>query len=120
MSGEVKTLLKQYGIKHRVSSAYNPHSNLRAEIGVKTVKRLLRENVDSDRSIDNSRFLNAILTYKNTPDRDMALTPAEIVLGKPLNDFFPNVTQGLLSNHTYWKDKLLRKKIRTNEYGSGS
>ena len=106
MSGEVKTLLKQYGIRHRVSSAYNPHSNSRAEIGVKTVKRLLQENVDSDGSIENSRFLNALLTYKNTPDRDMALTPAEIVLGKPLNDFFPNVTNGLLSNHQHWKDKL--------------
>ena len=110
MSGEVKTLLNQYGIKHRVSSAYKPHSNSRAEIGVKTIKCLLRENGDSDGSIENSCFLNALLMYKNTPDCDLALLPAEIVLGKPLNDFFPNVTNGLLSNHTHWKDKLLYRE----------
>ena len=40
----------------------------------------------------------------------MALTPAEIVLGKPLNDFFPYMTDGLLSNHTYWKDKLSHRE----------
>ena len=40
----VEDMMKQYGIKRRVSSVANPHANSRAELGVKTVKRLLREN----------------------------------------------------------------------------
>ena len=56
-NSEVQKRLKQYGIHHRISLAYNPHSNSRAEIGVKTVKRMMRQNIDSDGSILNSRFL---------------------------------------------------------------
>ena len=38
MSGKVQTFMKTYGIRHRISSAANPHSNCRAELGVKTLK----------------------------------------------------------------------------------
>ena len=40
-SGAMVVLLQDFGIRHRVSSAYHPHSNLRAELGVKDMKRLL-------------------------------------------------------------------------------
>ena len=40
-AGSTKTFLKNWGIRHRISSVANPHSNCRAEVGVKTVKRML-------------------------------------------------------------------------------
>ena len=80
-SAEAKEVFNDFGIWHWVSSAYNPHSNSHAEIGVKSMKQLLRDNVDVDGSINNSRFINAMLTYKNTPCRDMGMLPAKIVLG---------------------------------------
>ena len=40
-------LLKTWGVYHRQSSAYFPHSNSRAELAVKTAKRCITENVDS-------------------------------------------------------------------------
>ena len=65
------------------------------------MKRLLRDNVDVDGSINNSRFINAMLTYKNTPCRDMGMSPAEIVLGRNVSDFFPNiVSNGLINLNT--------------------
>ena len=33
MSAEVQEFLDKFGVRHRVSSAYNPHSNQRAEGG---------------------------------------------------------------------------------------
>ena len=36
-SGAMAELLQDFGICHRVSSAYHPHSNLWAELGVKDV-----------------------------------------------------------------------------------
>ena len=44
VSVEVRRFLETWEIKHRVSSAYNPHSNLRAESGVKSMKRLICVN----------------------------------------------------------------------------
>ena len=42
MSGAMQKVLQDYGVHHRVSTAHNPHYNCRAELGVKSVKRLFR------------------------------------------------------------------------------
>ena len=68
MSQEVGEFLERWGVHHRVSSAYHPHSNLRAETAVKTVKRLLMGNVGPSGSLNTDKFMAALLQYKNTPD----------------------------------------------------
>ena len=47
MASEVEKFLDKWGVRHRVSSAYHPHSNNCAETAVKTFKRLLMENMKS-------------------------------------------------------------------------
>ena len=74
---------------HRLSSAYHPHSNQRAELAVKTAKRLIRENVDKSGKLNNDKFSRALLNYRNTPCRDINLSPAQIVFGRKLRDFIP-------------------------------
>ena len=124
-SNEAQEILNDFGIWHWVSSAYNPHSNSHAEIGVKSMKRLLRDNVNVDGSIDSSRFINAMLTYKNTPCRDMGMSPAKIVLGQNVSDFFPEVVgNGLMNLNTPWREKLLYQEAalltrRSNDKKSG-
>ena len=80
--------LKKWGIRHRVSSAYHPKSNGRAEVAVKSAKRLLRANVNHTGSLDNDKFLRALLQLRNTPDPDCDLSPAQIIFGRPLRDSF--------------------------------
>ena len=41
MSEAVQNCFSRWGVRHRLSSAYFPHSNSRAELAVKTGKRLL-------------------------------------------------------------------------------
>lgn len=81
-----EAFLHRWGIKHRLSSAYFPQSNGRAEVAVKTAKRLLRSNTGPSGSVDHDRFLQAILQLRNTPDPDCNLSPAKIVFGRPLRD----------------------------------
>ena len=81
-----KNFLRRWSIKHRISSAYNAPSNGRAEVAVKTTKRLLRSNVDGAGSLDNDRFMRAMLTLRNTPDADCNVSPAQILFGRLLRD----------------------------------
>jgi hypothetical protein len=83
-----KKFFAQWDIHHRVSAAYHPQSNGRAELAVKSCKRLLRDNVGPSGSINNDRFLRAMLQLRNTPDQDCNISPAEIVFGRPIKDAF--------------------------------
>ena len=85
----VESMLKDYGIRHRVSSVANPHANSRAELGVRTVKRMLRGNVGDFGKLDGTRFSRALLAVRNTPDRDTRMSPAQALLGRQLRDFLP-------------------------------
>ena len=72
-----------------MSSAYYPHSNCRAELGVKSAKRLLRENINQDGSLAGDKFFRALMQNRNTPDPDTGTSPAEVLFGHPIRDFMP-------------------------------
>ena len=81
-----RDFLRKWGVQHRISSAYNPKSNGRAEVAVKSAKRLLRSNINKSGSLDSDKLLRAMLTFRNTPDMDCHLSPAQILFGHPLRD----------------------------------
>ena len=80
--------LKTWGVEHRVSSAYFPQSDGRAEVAVKAAKRLLIDNVSPRGNLNNDLFLRALLQLRNTPDADCGMSPAETVFGHPLQNAF--------------------------------
>ena len=90
MSEAFQECLKKYGVSHRVSSVGFPHANTRAEVGVKTAKRLLRTHITSAGNINTAEITKAMLQHRNTPDRDIGLSPAEMLYGRKLRDFLPN------------------------------
>ena len=57
-----KQFLKCWGVSRRLSSAYFPRSNGRAELGVKSGKRLLMANIDSTGSLDKDTVSRALMT----------------------------------------------------------
>ena len=87
MAYETQKFLADYGVRHRVSSVAFPHSDQRAELAVKSVKRLCRENTRSDGSLNSDTFLRAMMSYRNTPDRDTQRSPAQVIFGRNLRDF---------------------------------
>ena len=74
--------LQQYGVRHRISSSYNPHSNTR-QLAVKSAKRLMRDCVKADGSFDD-RFYQGVLQYRNTPQQIVRLSPAQIVFDQQI------------------------------------
>ena len=89
-SNQLKQFLQDWGVKnHRVSSAYHPHSNLRAETAVKSGKRLLMDNTKLDGSPDWDKVIRALMQHRNTPDTEYNLSPSQLVFGRPIRDFLP-------------------------------
>jgi len=88
-SSAFQAFLKTWGVKHRLSSAYHPQSNGRAEVTVKAMKRLLRDNVDRNGKLNTDTVTRAILQIRNTPESDSGLSPAQILLGRTLRDTLP-------------------------------
>lgn len=97
--------LADWGVHHRLSSVAFPHSNCRAEIGVKTVKRLIVGNTGKDGALDVDPFHRAILAYRNTPDPSTKLSPAMCVFGRPTRDTIP-ILPGKYIPHTMWRETM--------------
>ncbi len=122
-AGITAEFLRTWGVVHRISSAYHPQSNGRAEVAVKAVKRLMRSNLGPAGTLDTDRFLKAMLHLRNTPDPDCGISPAEIVFGKPLRDnlmFTDYLNRAQYSKRwqSAWraKEEALRARfIRTSE-----
>ena len=95
-SAETEDFLSRWGVHHRLSSAYFPQSNGRAEVAVRVMKRLLEENVDANGNLDNDRVARALLQQRNTPDKDCGLSPAQVLFGRPLNDTLPRLDKSVM------------------------
>ena len=85
---ETQDFFKRWGVQHRLSSAYFPCSNGRAEVSVKAAKRMLHNNIKKDGSLDTDRFAAALMTKRNTPEYGSKLSPAEILMGKNYETLF--------------------------------
>ncbi len=123
-SSTTRSFLRNWGVHHRLSSVAFPHSNTRAEIGVKTVKRLICSNTGPHGDLDTDAFQRAILQYRNTPDPATKLSPAMCVFGRPIKDFIP-IMPGRYQPHATWRDTLAAREealrnrhMRAAEYWS--
>ena len=96
-----KRFLKQWNVSHRKSSSEYPQSNGRAELGVKSAKRIILDNADHNGSIDNDQVAKAILQYRNTPLPYINLSPAQLLLHRELRDYLPTNPK-LYKPHKDW------------------
>ena len=104
-AADTRKFLQNYGVHHRLSSVAFARSNGRAELGVKTMKRLLTDNTNHNGDLDTNAFQRAILQYRNTPDRETRVSPAMCVFGRQIRDFIP-VLPGKYKPHNAWNETL--------------
>ena len=85
-SHDLVLFLEKWGVQHRKSAPYNPHANLRAETAVKSAKRILTSKSKSDGSPNWDSIKRATLQHRNTSVQDLALSPAQMLFGRPIRD----------------------------------
>ena len=102
---DTENFLQAWGVHHRISSVAFAHSNCRAELAVKQIKRIITSNCSPSGSLDVDKFHKAILSYRNTPDPVTKFSPAMAVFGREMRDGMP-VLPGKYNPHTCWKELL--------------
>ena len=100
---ETKDFLNRWGVRHRLSSAYHASSNGRAELAVKSTKRLLVDNIGPGGDLNTDKVVRALLMKRNTPDPDCKLSPAEVIFGRKIRDTLPYT--GLQSSPMVFENK---------------
>ena len=86
VSEEMSRFVKCWRVNMRVSSAYYPQSNGRAEAAVKTAKRILMDNTGPGGTLNTDKVSVALLQYHNTPLREINRSPAQLATGRQLRD----------------------------------
>ena len=93
---EYRTFLQRWDIQPRLSSAYYPQSNGRAELAVKVARKILLGNSEANGDINNEMVARALLQHRNTPLQGIGLSPAQILYGRNLKDCLPSQEDALL------------------------
>ena len=109
-AGKTQELLKAWGVWHIISSVANPHANCRAELAVKSVKRMLMDNVTATGSLDVDKFQRALLMYQNSVDPETKASPALILFGRPIGDAIP-IPMGRYTPHETWTELLSHREF---------
>ena len=105
------------GVKHRLSSAYHPGANLRAELGVKVAKRILRDNTGPNDPLETNKVMRALLSNRNTPNKDLGVSPAQILFGRRLKDHLPSTKEALKQNSEWILLRKACEEALSKKYG---
>ena len=109
-SQAVQRFLKSWGVHHRLSAAYYPQSNGRAELAVKVTKRALMSSLNAAGRLDTDKVTAALLQYRNTPLQEIGHSPAQLLYGRVLRDHLP-CPKELLLIRPEWKQALHDREI---------
>ena len=113
-----RDFLKSWSVHHRISSAYNPHGNCRAEVAVKSIKRLIAGNTGPGGDLSN-QFHRALLQYRNGPSPDTGMSPANCLFGRSTRDLLPGIP-AKYRPHQDWTDRLdLRERALSKKRVTG-
>ena len=73
------------------------------------MKRLITGNTGPNGSLDKDSFAIAVLQYRNTPDPETKLSPAQMLFGHPIRDFIP-ILPNKYKPHKTWQETLAARE----------
>jgi hypothetical protein len=113
----VRDFFDRWGVEQRVSSAYYARANKRAEVAVKSAKRLVMDNLGPKGSLDTDKFARALLAHRNCPDEATGLSPSQILFGRQLRDHLPALVARYQPRQEWRLEADLRQQAMATRHG---
>ena len=115
VSEEFQEFVRSNGIRHLTSAPYHPATNGLAERAVQTFKQALRSMHQSSKPV-KEKLAKFLIAYRNTPHSTTGVSPAQLLLGRPLRTRLdlvkPNLNRKMVNQQHQQSIRAANKKGR--------